>query len=190
MAAMSRAAQDTELIRRIAAGEEAALRALLAAHQTRVFRFVLRLVGNAAVAEEVMNEVFLEVWRHAARFEGASAPSTWILSIAHNRAVSRLRKRSEETWDEDAAGALQDERDDPEIAAQKVDKGEALRRCIDTLSAEHKAVIDLVYYHELSVSEVSEVLKIPENTVKTRMFYARKRLSELLKAHGVDRGWP
>src|SRR5688572_22581467 len=109
---MSRAAQDTELIRRIAAGEEAALRALLAAHQTRVFRFVLRLVGNEAVAEEVMSEVFLEVWRNAARFEGASAPGTWILSIAHNRAVSRLRKRREETWDEDAAGSLQDEGED------------------------------------------------------------------------------
>jgi RNA polymerase sigma-70 factor (ECF subfamily) len=187
---MSRAAQDAELIRRIAAGEETALRALLAAHQMRVFRFVMRLVCNEAVAEEVMSEVFLEVWRNAARFEGASAPATWILSIAHNRAVSRLRKRREESWDEDAAGSLQDERDDPEVAVQKVDKGEVLRRCIDKLSADHKAVIDLVYYHELSVSEVAEVLKIPENTVKTRMFYARKRLSELLKANGIDRGWP
>ena len=93
MAAMSRAAQDIDLIRRIAAGEEAALRALLAAHQTRVFRFVLRLVSNEAVAEEVMSEVFMEVWRNAARFEGASAPTTWILSIAHNRAVSRGRTR-------------------------------------------------------------------------------------------------
>jgi RNA polymerase sigma-70 factor (ECF subfamily) len=187
---MSRAAQDLELIRRTSAGDEAALRALISAHQTRVFRFVLRLVRNEAVAEELMNEVFLEVWRNAARFEGASAPGTWILSIAHHRAISRLRKRREQAWDEDAARALQDEGDDPEVAAQKADKGEVLRLCIDKLSAEHKAVIDLVYYHELSVSEVSEVLKIPENTVKTRMFYARKRLSDLLKAHGVDRGWP
>jgi RNA polymerase sigma-70 factor (ECF subfamily) len=187
---VSRSAQDAELIRRIAAGEEAALRALLAAHQTRVFRFVFRLVGNEAVAEEVMSEVFLEVWRGAARFEGTSAPGTWILSIAHNRAVSRMRKRREEAWNEDVAASLQDEGDNPEVATQKADKGELLRLCIDKLSADHKVVIDLVYYHELSVSEVSEVLKIPENTVKTRMFYARKRLSELLQAHGVDRGWP
>jgi RNA polymerase sigma-70 factor, ECF subfamily len=187
---MSRVAQDCELIRRIAAGEETALRALIAAHQTRVSRFVTRLVGNAAVAEEVTNEVFLEVWRNAGKFEGASAPGTWILSIAHHRSVSRLRKRHEESWDEDAAGALPDGGDDPEVAVQKADKGAILRLCLNGLSAEHKAVIDLVYYHELSVSEVSEVLCIPENTVKTRMFYARKRLSELLKAHGVDRGWP
>ena len=187
---MSRAAQDAELIRRVAAGDEAALRALIAAHQTRVFRFAMRILGNAAVAEEVMSEVFLEVWRNAGRFEGASAPGTWILSIAHHRAVSRLRKRREETWDEDAAGALPDTADDPEVTAQKADKGAILRLCLDKLSPEQKAVIDLVYYHELSVSEVSEVLGIPENTVKTRMFYARKRLSELLKQAGVDRGWP
>jgi RNA polymerase sigma-70 factor (ECF subfamily) len=187
---MSRAAQDLELVRRVAAGEEAALRALIAAHQTRVFRFVTRLVANTAVAEEVTNEVFLEVWRNAGKFEGASAPGTWILSIAHHRAVSRLRKRREESWDEDAAGTLADTGDDPEVVAQKADKGAILRLCMDKLSAEHKAVIDLVYYHEMSVSEVGEVLKIPENTVKTRMFYARKRLSELLKDAGVDRGWP
>jgi RNA polymerase sigma-70 factor (ECF subfamily) len=187
---MSRAAQDAELIRRIAAGDESALRALLAAHQIRGLRFVQRLVGNAAGAEEVMSEVFLEVWRNAGKFEGASAPGTWILSIAHHRAVSRLRKRREEAWDEDAARMLQDGGDDPEVVAQKAGKGAILRLCVDKLSAEQKAVIDLVYYHELSVSEVSEVLKIPENTVKTRMFYARKRLSELLKAAGVDRGWP
>jgi RNA polymerase sigma-70 factor, ECF subfamily len=187
---MSRVTQDAELIRRIAAGDEMALRALLAAHQTRVHRFALRLVGNAAVAEEVTNEVFLEVWRNAGRFEGASAPGTWILSIAHHRAVSRLRKRREESWDEDAAATLADGGDDPEVTTQKADKGAILRQCLDKLSAEQKAVIDLVYYHELSVSEVSEVLKIPANTVKTRMFYARKRLSELLKDAGVDRGWP
>jgi RNA polymerase sigma-70 factor (ECF subfamily) len=187
---MSRTAQDTELIRRIAAGDEGALRGLVAAHQTRVFRFVMRLLRNAAAAEEVTSEVFVEVWRHAGKFQGASAPGTWMLSIAHHRAVSRLRKRQEEAWDDDAAGALPDGGDDPEMALQKADKGAILRLCLDKLSAEHKAVVDLVYYHELSVSEVAEVLKIPANTVKTRMFYARKRLSELLREHGVDRGWP
>ena len=187
---MNRADDDGELIRGIAAGNETALRGLFARHQTRIYRFALRLVGNAAVAEEVTNEVFLEVWRNAAKFEGASAAATWMLSIAHHRAVSYLRKRREEGWDEDAAGTLRDAADDPEMAAQKADKSAILRLCLDKLSPEHKAIVDLVYYHELSVAEASEVLQIPENTVKTRMFYARRRLSELLKAAGVDRGWP
>ncbi len=187
---MTRAADEASLIGRIAAGDETALRALFARHQTRVFRFILRLVRNAAVAEELTNEVFLEVWRSAGSYAGASSVATWILSIAHHRAVSSLRKRREESWDEDAAAALPDTGDNPEQVAQKADKGATLRRCIDTLSPEHKGIIDLVYYHEMSITEASEVLKIPENTVKTRMFYARKRLSELLKEAGIDRGWP
>jgi RNA polymerase sigma-70 factor (ECF subfamily) len=76
------------------------------------------------------------------------------------------------------------------MVAQKRDKSNALRRCLMALSPEHREVIDLVYYHEKSVEEVAAIVGIPEATVKTRMFYARKRLSELLKAAGVDRGWP
>lgn len=73
---------------------------------------------------------------------------------------------------------------------QKKDKAEVMRRCLAALSPEHREIVDLVYYHEQSVQEVSSILGIPENTVKTRMFYARKRLSDVLKAAGIDRGWP
>jgi len=184
------AVDDASLIARIGAGDAVALRTLFARHQVRVYRFVLRLVQNAAVAEELTNEVFLEVWRGAAGFAGASSAVTWLLSIAHHRAVSSLRKRREENWDEGAAAALTDPNDDPEVTAQKTDKGAILRRCLDALSPEHKGIIDLVYYHGLSIIEAGDVLKIPENTVKTRLFHARKRLSELLKHAGIDRGWP
>ena len=85
---------------------------------------------------------------------------------------------------------IADTDDDPEVVAQKADKSVQLRRAMDQLSPEHREIIDLVYYHEMSIAEVSEVVRIPENTVKTRMFYARKRLSEILKTAGVDRGWP
>ena len=65
-----------------------------------------------------------------------------------------------------------------------------IRKCLTGLSADHREIIDLVYYHEKSVEEVAEIVGIPENTVKTRMFYARKKLAELLKAAGIERGWP
>jgi RNA polymerase sigma-70 factor, ECF subfamily len=187
---MDGAADDTLLIARIAAADAVALRGLFARHHVRIYRFIQRLVHNPAIAEELTNEVFLEVWRNAGTFEGTSSASTWILSIAHHRAVSSLRKRRENAWDEHAALKLHDTSDDPETAAQKVDKGEILRRCVDALSTDHKAIIDLVYYHELSVAEASRVMQIPENTVKTRLFHARKRLAELLKQAGIDRGWP
>jgi RNA polymerase sigma-70 factor (ECF subfamily) len=181
---------DRQLIKRLAGHDQSALRALLGRHQLRVYRFVLRIVRREAVAEEVANEVFLEVWKHAGNYEGRSSVGTWLLSVAHNRAVSALRKRREESWDEDAAGILEDEGDNPEVSLQKVNKAEQMRECIAKLSTEHRTIIDLVYYHEKSINEVSEILDIPLNTVKTRMFYARKKLSELLQAAGIDRGWP
>ena len=181
---------DDRLIARIADRDQAALRLLVGRHQLRVYRFLLRIVRNEAVAEELANEVFMEVWRSARRFQGNSSPQTWLLSIAHHRAVSSLRKRREEPWDEELAHGIPTDSDNPEVAAQKRDKSVAMRRCMDVLSAEHREIIDLVYYHELSIAEVAAVVGIPENTVKTRMFYARKRLSELRKSAGVDRGWP
>jgi RNA polymerase sigma-70 factor, ECF subfamily len=181
---------DLGLIQRAAAGEQAALRALFERHHPRVFRFIVRLVRNDAVAEELSNEVFMEVWRNASNFAQRSSVLTWILSIAHNRTISSLRKRREETWDADAAADAVDGEDDPEVSAQKTDKSAVMRQCMERLSADHREVIDLVYYHEMSIAEVSEIVGIPENTVKTRMFHARRKLSELLKAAGVDRGWP
>ena len=78
----------------------------------------------------------------------------------------------------------------PKRRWQRKTRAAALRQCLTRLSADHREIIDLVYYHEKSVEEVAEIVGIPEATVKTRMFYARKKLSELLKEQGIDRGWP
>jgi len=184
------ATSDEALISRIAAGDRLAMQVLYARHHVRVYRFVLRLVGNVSMAEDLISEVFLDVWRQAGRFEARSAASTWLLAIARFKALSALRRKPEEELDEETAGAIEDPTDDPEITAQKKDKAEILRKCLGALSREHREIIDLVYYHEKWVEEVAGMVGIPEATVKTRMFYARKRLSELLKAAGVDRGWP
>ena len=187
---VNQATSDEVLIGRIASGDRLAMQVLYARHHVRVFRFTLRFVRNEATAEDLISEVFLDVWRQAGKFEGRSAVSTWLLSIARFKALSVMRKRPEAELDEEAANAIEDEADDPEVVAQKRDKGEALRKCMSALSAEHREIIDLVYYHEKSVEEVAEIVGIPGATVKTRMFYARKRLGELLKAAGIDRGWP
>lgn len=142
------------------------------------------------MAEEVLNETFLAVWRNAARYEGRSSPLTWLLAIAHNKAMGALRKRKESAEPPEIAEAIADEADTPDITAQKGDKSRILRRCIDALSPDHRTILDLVYYQERSIIETAVILDIPEGTVKTRMFHARKKLSELLRAQGVDRGWP
>ena len=179
------------LIAAIAKGDASAVKRLYAATHVRLFRYLVRQLRNEAVAEEVMNETYLAVWQNAARYEARSAPMTWILSIAHNKAVSTMRKRQEVSGiDEEETGQIADDDDNPEVTSQKLDKAKSIRLCIDKLGVDHKAVLDLVYYQERSVAEVAEILAIPEATVKTRMFYARKKLSELLVAAGVDRGWP
>ena len=181
---------DDVLIGRIASGDRLAMQVLFARHHVKVYRFVLRLVRNESAAEDLISEVFFDVWRQAGKFEGRSAVSTWLLSIARFKALSALRRRSEAELDDETASAIEDQSDDPEVVLAKKDKGAALRQCLSGLSAEHREIIDLVYYHEKSVAEVAGIVGIPEATVKTRMFYARKKLSELLKERGIDRGWP
>lgn len=187
---MKAAQDDRALIDAIARGDRRALEQLYVRYSTRTLRFLERMMGNRAMAEEVMNEVFLAAWQGAGRYEGRSEPLTWLLSIAHNKAVSALRKKQGVTTLLDAAAEVSDPGDTPDIAVQKQDKGAIIRACMDRLSAEHRTILDLVYYQERSVSEAAEILSIPEGTVKTRMFHARKKLSELLVARGVDRGWP
>ena len=172
---------DEVLIARIADGDRLAMQVLFARHHVRVYRFVLRLVRNESTAEDLISEVFLDVWRQAGKFEGRSAVSTWMLSIARFKALSALRRRQDEELDEETAERIEDHSRRSRNRAQKKDKGALLRQCLTALSAEHREIIDLVYYHEKSVDEVAEIIGIPEATVKTRMFYARKKLSELLK---------
>jgi RNA polymerase sigma-70 factor, ECF subfamily len=181
---------DEVLVAKIAKGDRLAMAALFARYRLRVFRFVVRMVRNEAVAEELNSDVFLEIWRQAGTFEGRSAVSTWIFGIARFKALNALQRRSEEELDEEKAEAIEDQADDPEVTLAKKDKAAALRACLQKLSAEHREIVTLVYYQQKSVEEVAGIVGIPEATVKTRMFYARKKLSELLSEQGIERGWP
>lgn len=186
----NQATSDEVLIGRIANGDRLAMQVLFARHHVRVFRFVLRLVREEATAEDLISEVFLDVWRQAGRFEGRSQVSTWLLAIARFKALSVLRRKPEQELDVETAEAIEDTSDTPDVTLEKKQKADVIRKCLTGLSAEHREIIDLVYYHEKSVEEVAEIVGIPEATVKTRMFYARKKLAELLKAQGIERGWP
>src|SRR5690242_7910013 len=99
---------DEVLIGRIAGGDRLAMQVLFARHHVRVYRFVLRLVRNEATAEDLISEVFLDVWRQAQKFEGRSAVSTWILSMARFKALSTLRRRTEDELDDETAGTIED----------------------------------------------------------------------------------
>jgi RNA polymerase sigma-70 factor, ECF subfamily len=177
---------DEALIRAIACSNSAAMRTLFDRYRGKVFRFLQRLVRSEASADELTSEVFLEIWRNAGRFEGRSAVATWILAIARFKALSRLRRERECELDEATATELPDYADGPEIALQHKDRGKILRTLLARLSLDHRQVIDLIYYHDKSIDEVAQIVNIPVNTVKTRMFYARKRLARELAQAGMQ----
>jgi RNA polymerase sigma-70 factor, ECF subfamily len=179
-------ATDEALMGRVAQGDRRALRLLCGRHQLKVFRFALRLTGNSATAEDVVSEVFIELWRRAASFEGRARLSTWLLAIARNKAVSLMRGRTEQPLDDAMAAAIPDGAGTAEETMDAAQRSAVLRRCLAQLSPAHREIIDLTYYHGRSVEEVAAIVGIPAATVKTRMFYARRQLAEHLRAAGVE----
>jgi RNA polymerase sigma-70 factor (ECF subfamily) len=177
---------DEMLLLGIADGDRSAMHTLYARHNVRVYRFILRMLRDATQAEDLVSQVFLDVWRTAGQFEGRSQVSTWLLSIARFKALTALRQRRFEDIDQDEIMEIADGAETPEASLDRSKTSTILRTCIDQLSPAHREIIDLVYYHEMSVEEAGRLVGIPQSTVKTRMFYARKQLATLLKGAGVE----
>ena len=181
-AAAVETSSDDMLVARIGEGDRLAMQTLFARHRTPVYRWLLRFVGNETLAEDLVSDVFLDVWRQASRFEGRSSVSTWLLAIARFKAISARRRRTDAELDESVESTVADTADDPAVVLEKKNRDEMLRAALTRLSAEHKEIIDLVYYHEKSVDECAQIIGVPSGTVKTRMFYARRKLAELVQA--------
>jgi RNA polymerase sigma-70 factor (ECF subfamily) len=177
---------DGALVGSIAERDQRAMRELYICHHVRIYRFVLHLVGNPAIAEDLVSDVFLAVWLHAAGFNYKSKVSTWLLAIARHKALSQRKRRSFVSIDESAIASIEDLGDNPETAVAKASRSTLVRSCLGRLSHAHLEVMNLVYYQDKSIEEAAEIVGIPASTVKTRMFYARCQLAQLLRAAGVD----
>ena len=176
---------DDSLIQSMARGDKHAVRTLFERYNVHVYRFVLRFIRDESLAEDVVSEVFLDVWRHAGSFQGQCRVSTWLLAIARNKAISACRQRKFAAPDNALFEAMEDPADNPEIVLEKKHRGALLRKCLEALSPIHRQIIDLVYFQSKSVQEVATIVGVPMNTVKTRMFYARRQLANLLGANGI-----
>jgi RNA polymerase sigma-70 factor (ECF subfamily) len=177
---------DEMLLRNVAEGDKAAMHIIFARHRERVRRFVQRLVRNPAIVEDLVNQVFLDVWRSATRFEGRARVTTWLLAIARFKAINSRRERTHETIDHGDALGIVDAGDTPDMALDRKQTEGILRVCIDKLSPAHREIIDLFYYRENSVAGISGIVGIPQATVKSRIFYARKQLARILVEAGFD----
>jgi RNA polymerase sigma-70 factor, ECF subfamily len=176
---------DRELIRRVADKDRRAFETLYQRYGPRLQRYLSRLIRRPDVVEEALDDVMLVVWQNAARFNDSSRVSTWILGIAHHKALkarARLSGRLSETPISDQQTA---DGEGPEAVTTRGELDRLLAQALDALSPEQRAVVELTFYQERSYHEIAEIMRCPVNTVKTRMFHARKRLAPLLTALGV-----
>lgn len=175
--------QVRALLARIAARDEAALAGLQAEFGRRIYAFALTRLRDPDEAETVVVDTLYEVWKHAERFRGESAFSTWLLGIAKNKILMTLRGRDTDTesYDETVHGDLQvDESLGQYERVEGTQLAGYVSRCMERLSDVHREALQLVFYEEMSVAEVAGLQGCPEGTVKTRLFHARKNLKDCL----------
>jgi len=173
---------DGELMRRICAGELRAFEELYRAYHPRLTRFIRTVTQRSQIAEEVLNDTMFAVWNKPQAYNGASKVSTWIFAIAYRKTLKALRR-----WDEpvpdDALETLPSAEPGPEQQMSGRQVGEGLTQAIAQLSADHRTVISLACFDAFNYREVAEIMGCPEETVKSRMFYARRHLKKSLAVH-------
>ncbi len=172
-----------ELLERISNGDEKAFRKLYLDTHKAVFAYIYRLCKDYEKAEEIMVKTYTEVWKSASKFKGESKVITWIYGIARNITMSELRKRfklKEIELNENFVSS-----DDPFLKYAGNELKFLLKQAINELPFKYKEILDLVFFHGLKYEEISQILGIPVNTVKTRVFNAKKKLKEILNKKGV-----
>ena len=177
--APSDAADERQLIERLRARDLRAFETLYRNYHPRLTRFLLNLTHRPHLVEEVLNDTMLVVWNQPERFNGASKLSTWIFAIAYRKALKAL-KRQDEPIEDREAHARPSLEPGPEQRLSERQAQEVLLGAMRELSPDHRAVVDLTYFHEVGYREIAEIMDCPVDTVKTRMFHARRHLKRKL----------
>lgn len=177
------AVQESELLRQIAGQDRRAFESLYRAYYRRLSRFLGQITRRPHLTEEILNDTMLVVWRKAGTFDGTCKVSTWIFAIAYRKALKAMKGYRDPV---EAAPDLPDDAtaDGPEAEAIRRDGVALLRRSLARLSLEHRAVVEMTFFHGYAYQEIAQIVGCPVGTVKTRMFHARRKLLALLR---VDR---
>jgi RNA polymerase sigma-70 factor (ECF subfamily) len=179
-------ASDQDLLTAVAQGDRSAFERLYSSYERRVLHYVHTLVADASLAEEIVSDTMFAVWRGAGTFASTSRVSTWIFGIARHKAldaVRRSRPRQREV-ELDGAVTLPHPQEHPEEGVLRSQLAKLTQRAMAALTREHQEILRLVFYEEQPYEEISTLLGIPPNTVKTRVYYAKQRLKEQLARLG------
>jgi RNA polymerase sigma factor (sigma-70 family) len=177
--------EEKDLIGRVAARDLDAFEQLYRLYRPRLVRFLINLVQRPGLVEEVLDDTMMVVWQTAHRFRGASKPSTWIFAIAYRKAMKAKARWPDPVEDEPRDTRVSPD-PGPDQRLQHRRLHEALVVAMSHLSADHRAVVDLTYFHGMGYREIAEIMSCPIDTVKTRMFHARRRLKEVLSGGLAD----
>jgi RNA polymerase sigma factor (sigma-70 family) len=171
---------EAGLVERIAAGDRRAFETLYRAYHPRLARFLQRMTRSTPLIEEIVNDTLLVVWRKAATFNGSSKVSTWIFAIAYRRACKSLQALDEpvDAGSDEREGI---EADRPDWQLAQVQLTDAVNAALAQLPLAQRTAFQLTFYHDMSYTEIAEIMECPVNTIKTRLFHARKRLAVLLE---------
>ena len=167
---------------------EEAFVALYQRYEKRVFRYLMTVINDSTLAEETLVEVMLAIWKGLSTFQGQSKASTWIFGIAHHKAVDTLRKVTNQQRGQVLLDEIIDKtesKENPFKDAQQQQWGDLIKQALPTLSPDHREILHMAFYEDLSYPEIAELLDIPVNTVKTRVYYAKQQLKKGLKCQGV-----
>jgi RNA polymerase sigma factor (sigma-70 family) len=170
---------DRELLTRVARGDLEAFERLYRLYQLRLTRFLTTTLRRPELIEEVLDDTMMTVWQSAATFRGSSKASTWIFAIAYRKARKAQARWPYPVEDPELENqASTDHGPEEELGRQQLRS--ALMKAMDELSIDHRAVVDLTYFHDLGYREIAEIVDCPVDTVKTRMFHARRRLKQAM----------
>jgi RNA polymerase sigma-70 factor (ECF subfamily) len=176
---------EAGLVERVARGDLRAFEALYRLYHPRLTRFLLNILRRPQLVEEVLNDTMMVLWRRADSYNHASKVSTWIFAIGYRKALKALRKLDEPIVDEHAdARACPDAGPEQHLGHRQINA--VLTSAMCALSPDHRAVVDLTYFHEMDYREIAEIMDCPVDTVKTRMFYARRHLKNMLPGQLAD----
>lgn len=181
----SAALEELRLLERIRAGDSKAFEELYRVYHPRLTRFLMNLVRRPLLVEEVLNDTLMVVWERSDSFNGESKLSTWIFAIGYRKAMKALR-RQDEARDDPEAERRPSLDATPEQVLADSHTHDLLIKAMSELSADHRAVVDLTYFHELGYREIAEILQCPVDTVKTRMFHARRNLRRRMEGELAD----
>lgn len=170
----------TLMLQSMAAGDQAALAGFYRALEKPVYKFIVSKLNDPFEANDILHEVFMDVWKGAGNFQGRSTVKTWVFGIAYRKTMDHFRKHGRVSVTDEVPEQI-DESPDAASCLAASEEGAHVKHCMGELKPEHRSAVELAFYEDMSYGQIAKVAGVPEGTIKTRIFHAKKLLMRCLQ---------